>query len=183
MASAAASPFSFVTPGRPILSNFVSPNGGKNWVLDIPMPCDQFAVSLLTPQIPHGHGFGVYWSITPYANWQFIGALTLDAPTAFFSSPWATATNPLESLDPAQVAAAAPQGIQLGISLETLVRAHGKIFALSSRSIVKSSLFPGTSQCICRLCHRRYWETCANQRPSCRRALSESTRSRLRAIW
>ncbi len=41
MANAAASPFSFVTPGRPILSAFVSPNGGKNWVLDIPLPCDQ----------------------------------------------------------------------------------------------------------------------------------------------
>lgn len=116
----AASPFAFVAPGRAFLTNFTSPNGGRNWVLDLPLPCDQFACSLLTPQIPAGHGFGVYWCVAPYANWSYIGSLTLDNPTAFFASPWAS-TNPLEAIDAALIAAAGPPtGVQIGISLETL---------------------------------------------------------------
>jgi hypothetical protein len=114
------SPFAFITPGRPFSSSFSTPNGGKNWLMDLPLPCDQFAVSLLTAEVPAGHGFGVYWSVKPYSNWSYIGSLTVQNPTAFFSSPWAS-TNPLEAIDPALVAVAGPpQGIQIGVSLETL---------------------------------------------------------------
>ena len=112
------SPFGFLTPGRPFTCNFVSTDGLR-FVIDVPLPCDNFALTLLTTDVPPGHGFGCYWAVSPFANWQYLGPLVVENPTAFFQSPWAL-SDPLASLDPALASAHPPSGIQVGVSLETL---------------------------------------------------------------
>lgn len=113
----AASPFALLAPGRPLNTHF-STSDGTRFLLDVPLPCDSFALTLLTAEVPPGHGFAVYWAVAPHSNWQYLGALSVDNPTSFFDSPWVT-DDPLAGIDPAAAAAVAPVGIQLGISLET----------------------------------------------------------------
>ena len=95
--------------GRPLITNFSTGDGRKFLLDSVPLPTDQFALTLLTSDVPLNHGFAVYWyricllfalrrfvvsvcisnicvfrSIIPSQDWQFLGVVSVSCPTAFF---------------------------------------------------------------------------------------------------
>jgi hypothetical protein len=67
-------PFGLLVPGQPIITNFQETNGIYH--IDIENPREIANISLfLTSQIPQNYAITLYFSIPPYENMQYIGAV------------------------------------------------------------------------------------------------------------
>eukprot|EP00457_Paulinella_chromatophora_P017497 gb/GEZN01018555.1/.p1 GENE.gb/GEZN01018555.1/~~gb/GEZN01018555.1/.p1 ORF type:complete len:183 (+),score=31.78 gb/GEZN01018555.1/:71-619(+) len=100
--------FALVVPGRPLRTDFkqVKPTSA---LMVVPKPAEirEFMFCLTKP-LPQGQGVGLYYSLPPFKEWQYIGAVTTTYPTRSFHSPWKDKLS-------TDVAA-----IQLGVQLEAL---------------------------------------------------------------
>jgi len=67
----------------------------------------EICVSLLRPEIPEGFGIGVFYT-TDGENWNYLGRLSLESPSAFYRAAWNT--DQCEQVG----------DVQLGLSLEPL---------------------------------------------------------------
>mmetsp|Transcript_12796 Transcript_12796/g.23252 ORF Transcript_12796/g.23252 Transcript_12796/m.23252 type:complete len:183 (-) Transcript_12796:265-813(-) len=101
--------FACVFPGRPISTEFKQVSENR-FLLGVPKPAQirEFAITILQPnKIPEGYGVTVYFSLPPFRDWQYIGAISKQMPSQIFSVPWrGTIPNSVE-------------GVQLGASIET----------------------------------------------------------------
>jgi Hikeshi-like, C-terminal domain/Hikeshi-like, N-terminal domain len=107
--------FALLVPGRPIVNKF-NQAGPKRFTLDIPHPAHikEFGVSLIAPAIPQDHGVGVYFSVPPFKDMEYVGKIDLDVPSAILRAPWFGHVN-----DNLQV-------IRLGLSVEPLAELNTK---------------------------------------------------------
>eukprot|EP00467_Chlorarachnion_reptans_P020720 CAMPEP_0114509890 /NCGR_PEP_ID=MMETSP0109-20121206/13471_1 /TAXON_ID=29199 /ORGANISM="Chlorarachnion reptans, Strain CCCM449" /LENGTH=158 /DNA_ID=CAMNT_0001689113 /DNA_START=298 /DNA_END=774 /DNA_ORIENTATION=- len=80
------------------------------FVLNVSNPAQvrEFAISLLKPVLPKGHGATVYFSLPPFKDWQYVGAIAMNLPSQIFSAPW-------RGTLPENV-----KGVQIGISIESI---------------------------------------------------------------
>ncbi|GAB5358617.1 hypothetical protein AAMO2058_000473900 [Amorphochlora amoebiformis] len=97
-----------VFPGRPITAEFRQVSE-KRFVLNVPNPASirEFAISITKPVLPKDHGFTIYFSLPPFKDWQYIGAITMHMPSQIFSAPWRGILK--EDV----------KGLQIGVSIET----------------------------------------------------------------
>ncbi|MES1922176.1 hypothetical protein MHBO_003692 [Bonamia ostreae] len=72
-----------LVPGRPIISELVSAGEGKYTVdLQSPNQIAVFTLSVLPNQLPTGYGIGVQYSLDNFQNWDFVGVINDNCPTA-----------------------------------------------------------------------------------------------------
>lgn len=81
----------------------------KKLTLDVPAPqqIQEFSISLLRP-LPQGFGIGVYYTLPPFSQWQYVGHVSPHSPSAFFRAPWK-----------AELLQAGVTALKLGISIES----------------------------------------------------------------
>ena len=108
--------FGLITPCHPLIQ--IPQVDATHYVIDMPLSCDQFCISMLTPSVPPTHGFAIYWAISPFSNWQYLGDITLGCPSVFFRSPWVSGTTDI--LDNVNFSVIEPKGIQIGLSMESI---------------------------------------------------------------
>lgn len=108
--------FGVVVPGLPLITNVI-PVGPDRYILDLPNPWNikQFSVVLLRADIPPQTGIGIYFSVPPSQEWQYIGDLSLHKPSDIFHASWITMP---EYSSASQV--------QLGFSFESLEAIHNR---------------------------------------------------------
>mmetsp|Transcript_15245 Transcript_15245/g.21423 ORF Transcript_15245/g.21423 Transcript_15245/m.21423 type:complete len:185 (+) Transcript_15245:151-705(+) len=100
--------FACVIPGRTVRTDFKQVSKTR-FILNVPKPATirEFAISILKPTIPKGHGITIYFSLPPFKDWQYVGSITLSHPSEIYSAPW-------RGTLPANVG-----GLQLGLSIES----------------------------------------------------------------
>eukprot|EP00070_Physeter_catodon_P026252 XP_028333146.1 protein OPI10 homolog isoform X1 [Physeter catodon] len=91
--------FGVIVPGRPCLAPAPATAGqpsftglpGSQWVCDLEKPGEiSDILCFLTAPLPcNDEGAGIYYSIPPFTNWEFIGAITNVKPSALLSTGWA----------------------------------------------------------------------------------------------
>ena len=80
--------FAMLVAGRRLEVDFVM--SGNKAMADIVLPdrVREFSVVILRPALPAGFGVAVCWSLPPYQDFQYVGSLSLDVPSATFRAPW-----------------------------------------------------------------------------------------------
>jgi hypothetical protein len=78
-------PFGLLVPGQPIITNFEETNGIYH--VDIVNPREVANISLfLTQPIPQNYAVALYFSLPPYNNMQFLGAVANEKSSDTFST-------------------------------------------------------------------------------------------------
>ena len=84
-----ATNFAFITPNRLLSTDFKQIEANKFvYNLENPAEIREFTIALLNLDIPKNHGIAAYYSLPPYNEWQYLGALTIHCPTIAFRAPW-----------------------------------------------------------------------------------------------
>lgn len=89
-----ALPFALVVPGQPIITNFECTNGIFH--IDVENPKKIANICLfLTDRIPENYVIAIYFSLPPYNEMQYIGAIANEKPSDHFSTgfPFMTELN------------------------------------------------------------------------------------------
>lgn len=78
-------PFTIIAPGSPPITDFQCNN--DIYHIDIPSPSLIPNVCFtLTAPLPDNIALGLYYSIPPYENLQYLGAITNNRPSDIFST-------------------------------------------------------------------------------------------------
>lgn len=99
-----------VVPGRPVSTEFVQTDETK-LVAMVPAPgqISEMSVFLLPGSaLPPGAGLAIYWSVEPFTEWQTLGTISADKPSAIFHPGWKA--NDSMQREPV---------VQIGVSMET----------------------------------------------------------------
>lgn len=81
--------FALLIPGRTLDTNFVQVDAKKLMItVAAPALITEVTICMLQPSIPADHGVAVYYALPPFADWQYLGAITLAYPTAAFRAVW-----------------------------------------------------------------------------------------------
>ncbi|OQS02059.1 hypothetical protein THRCLA_05538 [Thraustotheca clavata] len=103
--------FGMVIAGRPVLTDFaeLSPT---QYVIDIPYPAQVTDITFfLLPHSPVPPGFAavLYFAVPQLQNWQLLGSVFAEKPSAIFRTSWPTHPDVVNQ-----------PVVQLGISIESL---------------------------------------------------------------
>jgi len=81
--------FALVIAGRPLDTNFQLIDSAKMMIV-VPRPTlvAEFTIALLQPNIPPDQSVAVYWSLSAATEWNYIGPVNVQHPTAAFRAPW-----------------------------------------------------------------------------------------------
>ena len=91
-----SSPFSVIVPGRPVISHWQQVDAAKGTVAiefahlvpDLTFFCTQ-----PDSAFPPGYGALLYFSLTaPYTQWEVLGSISREKPSAIFSTGWGSGT-------------------------------------------------------------------------------------------
>lgn len=78
-------PFSIIAPGNPPITDFQCAN--DIYHIDIANPSQTANICFtLTAALPDNIALGLYYSIPPYENLQYLGAITNHRPSDIFST-------------------------------------------------------------------------------------------------
>eukprot|EP00823_Brevimastigomonas_motovehiculus_P001213 TRINITY_DN11732_c0_g1_i1.p1 TRINITY_DN11732_c0_g1~~TRINITY_DN11732_c0_g1_i1.p1 ORF type:complete len:240 (-),score=84.69 TRINITY_DN11732_c0_g1_i1:24-743(-) len=100
--------FALLVPGRPLTSAFKVVDKKKmTIVVDNPVTVLEFGLSLLKPSvIPKDYAIAVYYSLSPFKDWAYLGKLNPESPSKIFRSPWSGKIS------------SSTTSLQLGVSIE-----------------------------------------------------------------
>jgi type II secretory pathway pseudopilin PulG len=81
--------FALLIPGRTLDTNFAQVDSNK-MLIQVPQPISitELTVCMLQPSIPADSGVAVYYALPPFADWQYLGFINLQYPTASFRAIW-----------------------------------------------------------------------------------------------
>lgn len=107
--ASAGNMFGVVVPGRSVITDFQVVDQTKAiTMIEQPTTIPDLSFFLLpSAPIPLGYGVIIYYAIPPFQNWEILGSVSLDKPSAFFRTGWTTK----EDLVGCPV-------LQLGVSIE-----------------------------------------------------------------
>lgn len=80
-------PFAVIVPGQAPITNFQHTNGIFHY--DLPNPQQiQYLTLVLTSQLPENTGISIHYSVPPYENMSYMGAVSNGKPSDTFSTGW-----------------------------------------------------------------------------------------------
>lgn len=80
-----ALPFALVVPGMPLITNFECTNGIYHIDLDNPKQIANICL-FLTDRIPDNYAITLYFSLPPYNEMQYLGAIANEKPSDNFTT-------------------------------------------------------------------------------------------------
>jgi hypothetical protein len=108
-------PFALIIPGRRMMTDFkqIQP---KRALINIPKPAEirEFMFCLTRP-VPQEAGVALYYSLPPFKDWNYIGAVTMAYPSRSFHAPWKHKIPPNTP------------GLRIGVNLEPIASLKQKV--------------------------------------------------------